>query len=96
MNRHDGNPHRAIVAAMTAARPLPVAIGLEGLSGLLSESPALPISPALTDDGLAIAPMTWAERLRRVFQIDITTCPDCSGRLRWIAGRRLRMSLNPR
>ncbi len=24
-------------------------------------------------------------RLRRVFEIDITTCPDCGGRLRWIA-----------
>lgn len=44
-----------------------------------------PHLPALNDDGLPIAPMTWAERLRRVFQIDITTCPDCGGRLRWVA-----------
>jgi hypothetical protein len=29
--------------------------------------------------------MTWAERLRRVFQIDISTCPECGSRLRWIA-----------
>jgi hypothetical protein len=41
--------------------------------------------PTLNDDGLPIAPMTWAERLRRVFQIDITTCPECGSRLRWIA-----------
>ena len=26
--------------------------------------------------------MTWAERLRRVFQMDITTCPDCGG---WVS-----------
>ena len=43
-----------------------------------------PILPALNDDGLPLAPMTWAQRLRRVFEIDITTCPDCGGRLRWI------------
>ena len=33
--------------------------------------------------------MTWAEpcdgHSRRVFDIDITRCPDCGGRLRWIA-----------
>lgn len=40
---------------------------------------------ALEFTGLPSAPMTWAERLRRVFEIDITTCPDCGGRLRWIA-----------
>jgi hypothetical protein len=37
---------------------------------------------------------SWAEpcdgQVRRVFEIDITTCPDCGGRLRWIAGGRLR------
>lgn len=41
--------------------------------------------PVLNDDGLPMAPLTWAERLRRVFRIDITTCPECGGRLRWIA-----------
>ena len=48
-----------------------------------ASSPSSPLP--LNDDGLPMAPMTWAERLRRVFQIDITTCPDCGGRLRWIA-----------
>ena len=32
-----------------------------------------------------LAPMTWAQRLKRVFVIDIETCPDCGGRLRVIA-----------
>jgi hypothetical protein len=32
-----------------------------------------------------LAPMTWAQRLKRVFAIDIETCPDCGGRLRVIA-----------
>ncbi len=31
------------------------------------------------------APLCWAERLKRVFKIDITLCPKCGGRLRIIA-----------
>lgn len=31
------------------------------------------------------APLTWAERLKRVFEIDINLCPLCGGRLRVIA-----------
>ena len=32
-----------------------------------------------------LAPLSWAERLKRVFQIDIEVCPKCGGRLRVIA-----------
>lgn len=32
-----------------------------------------------------LAPLSWAERLKRVFQIDIELCPKCGGRLRVIA-----------
>ncbi|MEM1142880.1 MAG: hypothetical protein AAGI88_09870, partial [Pseudomonadota bacterium] len=31
------------------------------------------------------APLTWAQRLKRVFEIDITLCPFCGGQLRVIA-----------
>ena len=66
----------------------------------VSEASSPPNPPALNDDGLPLAPMTWAEpcdgQVQRVFLIDITTCPDCGGRLRWNAGGRLRMSLSPR
>ena len=31
------------------------------------------------------AAMTWAQRLKRVFGIDIETCPACGGALRIIA-----------
>jgi hypothetical protein len=31
-----------------------------------------------------VAPMTWAQRLKRVFAIDIETCPDCGRTLRGI------------
>jgi len=31
------------------------------------------------------APLTWAQRLKRVFEIDITLCPLCGGLLRVIA-----------
>jgi hypothetical protein len=29
--------------------------------------------------------MTWAQRLRRVFKIDIETCPVCGGAMRIVA-----------
>ena len=35
--------------------------------------------------GELYAPLTWAERLRRVFNIDIATCPLCGGTMRIIA-----------
>jgi len=38
-----------------------------------------------------ISPLTWTQRLKRVFEFDITLCPYCGGRLRVIAGGRLRM-----
>jgi ribosomal protein S27E len=34
---------------------------------------------------LPTAPLTWAQRLKRVFEIDITLCPLCGGQLRVIA-----------
>jgi hypothetical protein len=30
------------------------------------------------------APLSWAQRLKRVFNIDISLCPLCGGRLRVI------------
>ena len=32
-----------------------------------------------------LAPMSWMQRLKRVFAIDIKTCPKCGGKLRVIA-----------
>ncbi|MDB4150071.1 hypothetical protein N9740_01080 [Pseudomonadales bacterium] len=32
-----------------------------------------------------IAPLSWAQRLRRVFNIDISLCPLCGGTMRVIA-----------
>ncbi len=29
--------------------------------------------------------MSWAQRLSRVFDIDVTTCPQCSGKVKVIA-----------
>jgi hypothetical protein len=29
--------------------------------------------------------MSWAQRLKRVFAIDIESCPECGGKLRVIA-----------
>jgi hypothetical protein len=33
------------------------------------------------DSDKPLAPMSWAQRLKRVFAIDIETCPDCGGLL---------------
>ena len=48
---------------------------------LTASTPAEP-----TDDrALPSGPLTWAERLKRVFDIDISVCPLCGGTLRVIA-----------
>jgi len=31
------------------------------------------------------ATMRWAQRLKRVFQIDVETCPNCGGAVQWNA-----------
>ena len=41
--------------------------------------------PAARSDADLVAPLTWAQRLKRVFLIDITLCPHCGGTLRVIA-----------
>jgi len=33
------------------------------------------------DNDKPLAPMNWAQRLKRVFAIDIESCPDCGGKL---------------
>ncbi len=47
---------------------------VQALGGVRQDDPAAPT-----------APMTWMERLLRVFVIDLSICPDCGGRLRVIA-----------
>jgi hypothetical protein len=37
------------------------------------------------DGDKSSAPMSWMQRLKRVFTIDIETCPQCGGKLRVIA-----------
>jgi hypothetical protein len=51
--------------------------------GRKPESEEKPSPPIPAD--LPTAPLTWAERLKRVFAIDVLTCPRCGGRLRIIA-----------
>ena len=41
--------------------------------------------PEASKPGQPLAPMTWMQRLKRVFSIDIETCPKCGGTLRVIA-----------
>ena len=48
-----------------------------------------PATPAPAESAVGrnspTAPLTWAERLKRVFDIDISVCPLCGGTLRVIA-----------
>jgi hypothetical protein len=41
--------------------------------------------PSEKKTDIPLAPMTWMQRLKRVFAIDIETCPKCGGKLRVIA-----------
>ena len=41
--------------------------------------------PEQSEPGQPLAPMAWMQRLKRVFAIDIETCPKCGGTLRIIA-----------
>ena len=50
--------------------------------------PAQPLQIAQADENARPRDprrLTWAELLKRVFKIDLTTCPDCGGGLRFIA-----------
>jgi len=51
--------------------------------------PVPPPTPPGTQDELSAArqraPMTWMQRLRRVFDIDISQCPRCGAALRVLA-----------
>jgi hypothetical protein len=49
------------------------------------ENDTLETTEELLNLGELYAPLTWAERLRRVFNIDIATCPLCGGAMRIIA-----------
>ena len=44
-----------------------------------------PADPPTNNIDTPTAPLTWAQRLKRVFEIDITLCPRCGGQLRVIA-----------
>ncbi|NNL05977.1 MAG: IS91 family transposase, partial [Xanthomonadales bacterium] len=45
----------------------------------------VPQRPRRIDADKPAAPMSWMQRLKRVFSIDIETCPECGGRLKVIA-----------
>ena len=64
---------RPTTSPKTAQRPCP------------TPTPIKANSPDQTSPDQPIAPLTWATRLKRVFNIDITLCPHCGERLRVIA-----------
>ncbi len=43
------------------------------------------VTPNKTEKVVTEYSMTWAERLKRVFNIDVTTCSRCGGSVRIIA-----------
>ena len=52
------------------------------LSTSRPEPDALPIVPP---DAAPGKNMTWAELIRRVFEVDVLECPDCGGPMRILA-----------
>jgi len=51
-----------------------------------SKKPTIKTATETSDDqGPPCSPLNWAERLKRVFDIDISVCPLYSGTLRVIA-----------
>jgi hypothetical protein len=50
--------------------------------GNKAKTPNEPESPTPAEHR---AGMTWAQRLKRVFNIDIETCPACGGAVRIVA-----------
>lgn len=71
---------RAIVPATGRSVRKPRKTSQTGLS-----KKHIPRSSSHEDAEAPLAPLTWAQRLKRVFEIDITLCPNCGGRLRVIA-----------
>ena len=54
--------------------------------GLFRDTSLPALGGACHDDRDApTAPMSWMERLKRVFAIDLSICPDCAGRLHVVA-----------
>ena len=64
--------------------PRSVAKGQKRKATTTSKHAPDPIKPEAVEEDLT-APLTWAQRLKRVFGIEITLCPKCGGRLRVIA-----------
>ena len=65
--------------------PPPLIEGAE--RALLMAKPRVRI-PSATEEPKARASraaMTWMQRLRRVYDIDVSVCPECGGRLKMLA-----------
>jgi len=95
MSRMDGMPRAqgcagAAIARLAALVPRP-RLNLTRFHGVFApnfkhRSRIVPRRPRGTvDRDKPVAPMSWMQRLKRVFAVDIETCPDCGGTLRVIA-----------
>ena len=67
------------------SKVVPATLGRRRRSHAQVRAHALGTAHREADDHRPTAPMTWMERLRRVFAIDLSACPHCGGRLRVIA-----------
>ncbi len=73
--------HAALGGTVGVAAILVSSLLRLAVAGIARNDPAA----SANTDTTPTAPLTWAERLQRVFAIDITQCPHCGGRLRVIA-----------
>lgn len=90
----DGSTHVVLepldfIARLTALVPRP-RMNLTRFHGVFAPNfkhrqRIVPQRPRRIDADKPPAPMSWIQRLKRVFSIDIETCPECGGKLRVIA-----------
>ena len=82
--RHNLVRYHGVFAPNARMRKLIVPTKRKKTKSKLDQNECTSIAKSESADEL-IAPLTWAQRLKRVFNIDISVCPLCGGTMRVIA-----------
>ncbi len=82
--RHNLIRYHGVLAPNSKMRKLIVPRPTKRVKGKEDSKTHKSVEEAASQDEFA-APLTWAQRLKRVFNIDITLCPLCGGTMRVIA-----------
>ena len=88
--RHNLVRYHGVFASNARMRKLIVPTKRKKTNSKVDQNQCKSIAKSESADEL-IAPLTWAQRLKRVFNIDISVCPLCGGTTRVIGRGRLRI-----